>query len=93
MSPHLTGTQAPVDPLDREIRAFESVMSQLEAKHLHSWVVFSDGKLWQTFETFQEAAITARKAFGDKVVLIRLVGEPTTISLSRSLLVERPHVS
>lgn len=92
MSPHLTGTQAPVDPLDREIRAFESVRSQLEAKHLHSWVVFSDGKLWKTFETFQEAAITARKAFGDKVVLIRQVGEPTTISLPRSLLVERPHV-
>ncbi len=92
MSRHRTGTRAPVDPLDREIRAFESARSQLEAEHLHRWVVFSDGKLWQTFETFQEAAITAREAFGDKVVLIRQVGEPTTISLPTSLLVERPHV-
>ena len=92
MSPHLTGTQAPVDPLDREIRAFERVRSQLEVEHLHRWVVFSDGKLWETFETFQEAAVTARKTFGAKVVLIRQVGEPTTISLPSSLLVERPHV-
>ena len=92
MSRHPTGTQAPVDPLDREILAFESARSQLEAEHLHRWVVFSDGKLWETFETFQKAAITARKAFGNKVVLIRQVGEPTTISLPRSLLVERPHV-
>ena len=92
MSRHGTGTQAPVDPLDREIRAFESVRSQLEAEHLHRWVVFSDAKLWGTFETFKEAAITAREAFGDKVVLIRQVGEPTTISLPTSLLVERPHV-
>lgn len=91
MSRHQAVATASDDPLDREIRAFESIRSQLEADHRHKWVVFSDGKLWGTFDTFQVAAVTAREALGDKVVLIRQVGAPTAISLPRSLLAERPY--
>ena len=92
MSRRQGAAQASDDPLDREIRAFESVRSELEADHRHKWVVLSDGELWGTFDTFQTAALTAREALGDKVVLIRQVGAPTAISLPSSLLAERPHV-
>ena len=91
MSRHQAATQASDDPLDREIRAFERLKANLEAEHLCKWVVFSEGKLWGTFDTFQEAAIDARRELGEKVVLIRQVGAPTSISLPRSLLVERPY--
>lgn len=80
--------QQPVDPLDREIEAFENMRETLEAEHMDRWVVFADRQLWrgQSFETFQDASRAARAAFGDTEVLIRQVGALQEIRLPSSLM-------
>lgn len=80
-----------LDPLDAEIDAFESMKEQLEAAYMGKWVVFSGGVLWRSFDTFQDAAIDARKEFGGAQILIRQVGAGP-VRIPSSLLFEEPSV-
>ena len=80
--------QGPVDPLDREIEAFENMRATLEAGHMDRWVVVAGGHFWrgQSFGTFQDASRAAREAFGDTEVLIRQVGAVQEIRWPSSLM-------
>lgn len=62
--------------IDSEIKAFEGMRSELEAKHLGEWVLVHDGKLIGLFESFELAADDAVQKFGRGPFLIRQVGAP-----------------
>ena len=66
-----------IEALDqREIPAYESLQSELEAQHHGKWVVIRHEQLQGTYETFQEAAADASCRFGRGPYLIRQVGAP-----------------
>jgi len=60
--------------LRADIAAFERAKAQLEAKHLHEWALFHDGKRVDLFPTFEAAATVAVERFGEGPYLIRQVG-------------------
>ena len=59
--------------LKQNIAAFDRMKAELEAEHLHEWVVFHDGKLVDIFPDFEAAATLAVERF-DAPYLIRQVG-------------------
>lgn len=59
--------------LKADIAAFERMRGELEAEHLHSWVVFHRGKVVGVFPDF-EAAATAVEGSDRDPCLIRQVG-------------------
>lgn len=69
--------------LQNEIDAFQRMQAQLEAEHMHRWVVLHDGQLIGVFESFELAADEAVQKFGRGPFLIRQVGAPpTTLPIS-----------
>ena len=62
--------------LDRQIEAYEEMREFLEAKHFRKWVVFYNGELVDTYDSFEEAADDAVPKFGRGPYLIRQVGAP-----------------
>jgi hypothetical protein len=62
--------------LERDIAAFEKLRPELEQASNGRWVIFREGQLVDTFDSFQEAAETAVRRFGRGPFLIRQVGAP-----------------
>jgi hypothetical protein len=62
--------------LSSQISAYEAMRDVLESDHFGRWVVFHDGELVNTYETFEEAAEDAVSRFGRGPYLIRQVGAP-----------------
>jgi len=57
-----------------DIAAFERMKDELEAKHLHAWVLFHHGLFVDAFPDFEAAATTAVERFDHGPYLIRQVG-------------------
>ena len=62
--------------LDHQISAYEEMRDILETDHFGQWVVFHDGQLIGTYDSFQNAAEEAVRCFGRGPYLIRQVGAP-----------------
>jgi hypothetical protein len=60
--------------LRAEIAAFESMKGELEADHMHAWVMFHDGAFVGAFADFETAALLAEERFDTEPCLIRQVG-------------------
>ena len=60
--------------LKAEIAAFERMQAELEARHLHAWVLFHDGKFVDAYPDFESAAAFAVERFDRGPYLIRQVG-------------------
>ena len=60
--------------LTTDITAFEQMRAELEATHLHDWVLFHDGRFVGAFPDFEAAATTAVDRFDHGPYLIRQVG-------------------
>lgn len=86
MHPDVYPDQVHRDALDEQIAAYKRERSRMEADYSAKWVVFSGGRFWRAFDTFQEAALAAERELGDVVTLIHQVGEPDTIPMPSSLL-------
>jgi hypothetical protein len=66
-----------------EIRAFEAMQHDLEAKYVGRWILIHGGKLIGDFTDFEEAADHALARFGRGPYLIRKVGEePSPLPIS-----------
>jgi len=65
--------------LEAEIAAYEVARSDLEAKFTGKWVVFHDGKLVDTFDSFELAAEESVRRFGRGPYLIRQIGAPPLV--------------
>ena len=59
-----------------QIAAFDEMRDVLERDHYREWVVFHDGELVDTYDTFEAAADDAVVRFGRGPYLIRQVGAP-----------------
>ena len=62
--------------LSSQISAYEEMRDVLESDYFGRWVVFYDGELVETYESFEEAAEDAVSRFGRGPYLIRQIGEP-----------------
>lgn len=60
--------------LTNDIAAYDTMRADLESEHLGKWVLLHDRHLEGTFDTFEEAALTAVRRFGRGPYLIRQVG-------------------
>lgn len=60
--------------LAADIAAFERMKRELEARHLHAWVLFHDGQFVDAFPDFEAAATQAVDRFDEGPYLIRQVG-------------------
>lgn len=61
--------------IEKEIIAYDLMREELEADHKGEWVLVHDQQLIGTYETFQKAAVVARRRFGRGPYLIRKIGE------------------
>ncbi|MEX3687938.1 hypothetical protein AB3X91_14840 [Paraburkholderia sp. BR14263] len=71
--------------LDREIAAFEAQEAQLLAHHLGKFVVFCDGRLQGSYDTFDTAFRSASAQFGTTPFLVRQVGVSSTFPVPASV--------
>ena len=71
--------------LAREIAAFEHMKSELLQHHNGKFVVFHDGQLQGSFDSFDSAAREAIKRFRDSPFLIRQVGAPEIMPMPASV--------
>ena len=60
--------------LKEDIAAFDRMKAQLEAQHMHEWVLFRHGEFVGAFPDFEAAATTAVENFNAGPYLIRQVG-------------------
>jgi len=60
--------------LAADIAAFERMSRELEAQHLHAWVLFEGGRFIAAFADFEAAATEAVERFDEGPYLIRQVG-------------------
>ena len=65
-----------MNTLSHQISVYEAMRDRLEADYFGKWVVFHDGELVDTYESFQDAATYAVERFGRGPYLIRQVGAP-----------------
>ena len=65
--------------LSSQISAYEEMRDVLESDYFGRWVVFYDGELVETYESFEEAAEDAVSRFGRGPYLIRQIGAPPVI--------------
>ncbi len=63
-----------MNTLSHQISVYEAMRDRLEADYFGKWVVFHDGELVDTYESFQDAATDAVERFGRGPYLIRQVG-------------------
>ena len=69
--------------LSDQISAYEKMRNVLETDHFGKWVVFHNGELVDTYESFEAAADDAIRKFGRGPYLIRQVGAgPATLPAS-----------
>ena len=69
--------------LSDQISAYEKMRNALETDHFGKWVVFYNGELVDTYESFEAAANDAMRKFGRGPYLIRQVGAgPATLPAS-----------
>jgi hypothetical protein len=69
--------------LNDEIKAYERMQPELEAKHRGRWVLIKEGELVSVHDTFEAAADEAVEKFGRGPYLIRQVGAaPGTLPVS-----------
>lgn len=59
-----------------QIAAYDEMRDVLERDHYREWVVFHDGELVDTYDSFESAADDAVVRFGRGPYLIRQVGTP-----------------
>lgn len=62
-----------------EIKAYEEMRNELEVKFMGKWVLIYDGKLVDTYESFEEGAKDAVEKFGSGPFLLRQVGAAAVI--------------
>lgn len=72
--------------LAKEIAAFERVRAELQEHYGGKFVVFHDGRLQGSFDTFHNAASDAVSRFRNMPFLIRQVGATETVLPRRELL-------
>lgn len=66
-----------------EIEAYEALRAGLEVSSMGKWVVVKDQKVFDTYDTFEQAAEHAVEQFGRGPYLIRQIGaSPVTIPAS-----------
>ena len=70
------GKEITMSTLSNQIAAYDAMRDVLETDHFGQWVVFHDGELVDTYESFQGAAEDAVRRFGRGPYLIRQVGAP-----------------
>ncbi len=71
--------------LAKDIAAFERMRAELQEHHSDKFVVFHDGRLQGSFDTFDSAARDALKRFHDAPFLIRQVGAPEVMPMPASV--------
>lgn len=71
--------------LAAEIAAFEKQKEELLKHHNGKFVVFKDGQLQGSFDTFDNAAKDAIRRFRDSPFLIRRVGEAEEMAMPASV--------
>ncbi|MCY4474310.1 MAG: hypothetical protein OXC83_02620 [Chloroflexi bacterium] len=62
--------------LEENVAVYEEMRTELEANHMHQWVVIYDTQLVGTFSDFEEAADVAVTRFGPGPYHIKKIGEP-----------------
>ena len=68
------------------IRAYEAMLDDLKRHHDGKFVVFHDGKLVDTFDNLDNAAIAALRQFGrNDTYLIRRVGQADEMAMPASV--------
>ena len=71
--------------LAKEIAAFERMRAELHERYSGKFVVFHDGQLQGSFDTFDGAARDALNRFHDSPFLIRQVGAPEVMPMPASV--------
>ncbi len=71
------------------LKVYESMRDDFEAKHLHKWVVFADKQLVGIYDTNVEATSAAIRRFGEKPFLVHEVRK-TPVPLPTSLMLGQP---
>lgn len=71
--------------LARDIAAFDRMKAELLQHHNGKFVVFHDGQLQGSFDSFDSAAREAVKRFRDSPFLIRQVGAPEVSPMPASV--------
>jgi hypothetical protein len=61
------------DDLDNEIEAYEKMQNFLKEHYLGKFVIIFQGRLFGSYDTFENAAETAVSQIGNEVYLIRQV--------------------
>lgn len=74
----------------KDIAAYESMQTELEARRFGKWVVLHDEKFVGAYDAFEEAAEEAVKRFGRGPYMIRRVGAPPP-TLPASILYRLAH--
>ena len=75
----MNSSTIPVNGLEAEIEAYESMQQALEAKHTGKWVLLKDRRLIDLYESFEAAAQDAVRLYGRGPYLIRQIGAPPVI--------------
>ncbi len=71
--------------LARDIAAFDRMKAELQQHHNGKFVIFYDGQLQGSFDSFDSAAREAVKRFRDSPFLIRQVGAPEVSPMPASV--------
>lgn len=72
----LAGDTMDNDQIQKEIKAYEGMLAELEKHHMGKHVIIKNGQLVGAFDTFDAAARDAIQRFGSETFLIRQVGAP-----------------
>jgi hypothetical protein len=80
----------PMEDIDTEIAAYETMRADLELHHMGEWIVMREGKLVGTYASFENAASDAVSRFGRGPYLIRQIGAPP-ITLPASVMYNTYH--
>ena len=62
--------------IEEDIAAYETMRSDMEARHTNEWVLIHDQQLIGTYPTFDDAAQEAVARFGRGPYFIREIGAP-----------------
>ena len=71
--------------LAKDIAAFDRMKAELQERYKGKFVVFHDGRLKGSFDSFDNAAREAIKRFRDSPFLIRHVGAPEVMPMPASV--------
>lgn len=77
--------------LEKELKAYEGMLEELESNHMGKWVLIKESELIGIFSNFEEAANDAVARFGRGPYLIRRVGAPP-MTLPASVMYHPVHV-